>query len=159
MKTVAVDVAEYLPPKLKLSIDSRSMFTEEDGKVCATVIGKDRHGKPLKGTASVSVFNDRWALLIKKKITIDGQQKIEFDIRNKINFVPKGDHSLHSAIKNYRIRADVIETATGLSQSIEKPITIHEKIYKVTANINKRELLRGTTRTITVCIYVCVSNC
>lgn len=131
-------------------IDSKYEFTVEDEKVIATLIGKNVHGNPLKGTATVSIFSDNRIPLKKKKFTIDGQQPIDFDIKKEIYFVPTGKQHIH--FKLYRIKADVIETSTGLSQSIEKTICINEKIYKVTADINKNVLYRGSTVITKVCL-------
>lgn len=145
-----MEVAEYAPPKLDLVVDSKYEFTVEDEKVSAILIGKNVHGNPLKGTGTVSIFSDTRIPLKKKKFTIDGQQAIDFDIKKEIYFVPTGKQHIH--FKIYRIKADVIETSTGLSQSIEKTICINEKIYKVTADINKGILYRGSTVTTKVCL-------
>lgn len=86
----------------------------------------------------------------KKKFTFNGEQVVDFDIRKEIYFMPTGHQHIH--FKRYTIKADVIETTTGLSQSIEKTICINEQIYKVTADINKSLLYRGATITTKVCI-------
>lgn len=150
MKTVGVEVAEYAPEKLRLILDSKYEFTVEDEKVRVTLIGKNTHGDPFKGNATVSIFSDDRIPLKKKYITIDGQETIEFDIRKEIHFVPTGHQ--HLQFKHYHIKADVIEKATGLTQSVEKTICITEKIYKVTVDIDKNVLHRGNTITTKVCL-------
>lgn len=149
MKTYYLEIAEYAPPKLDLVIDSKYEFTMEEEKVSATLIGKDVHGNPLKGTVTVAIFSDTRIPLKKKKLEINGQSAFDFDIKKEIHFVPTGKQHLH--FKLYRIKADVIETSTGLSQSIEKTICINEKIYKVTADVDKSVLYRGATVTTKVC--------
>lgn len=149
MKIFAVEVAEFTAPELDLNIDSKYEFTMEDEKVYGTLIGKNVHGNPLKGSATVSIFSDNRIPLKKKKFTFDGEQAIDFDIKKEIHFVPTGHQQLH--FKLYRIKADVIETSTGLSQSIEKNICINEKIYKVTVDIDKSLLHHGTSITSKVC--------
>lgn len=135
-KTKEVEVAEYVLPKFDVAIDSQTEFSAKDGKVRAIIRSKYTYGKLVKGEAIVSLtakptysyyrswdHKDEGSVL--KTIPIDGKGTVEFDIENDL----KIEFTDYNRVRNYDLKATVIEELTGRNQSTSKSITIHQTRY------------------------------
>ncbi|XP_031637598.1 pregnancy zone protein-like, partial [Contarinia nasturtii] len=153
IKIAVIEVAEYVLPKFEAIIDSSDNFTVEDEKVRAVIRTKYTHGKPLRGLATVIITeddpnrafgffelqskkkksNDDDNYLMKKSFNIDGKETIEVDIKKELKFDIKW-----SDVKNYKIKVEVTEGLTGLTQTADKTIKVHRDTYKITRNLKNR---------------------
>lgn len=167
MKIAIIEVAEYVLPKFEVVIESADHFTLEDDKVQAIVRAKYTHGKDLRGTAVVSIFEEdnfgyfRYRreshankqedhALAKKTIVIDGQDTIEFNIQNELKF-DRSESNKYCDVKNFKIKAEVIETLTGLSQTTEKTVKVHKDSYDISTDLTNAGLKRDSTIDLNVC--------
>lgn len=164
MKIAVIEVAEYVLPKFEATIESPDHFCIEDGKVRVVVRAKYTHGKPLKGTAIVTVTEEdnfgyfryrkeslekKQEQLVQKSFAIDGQETVEFDIKNELKFDRNDDDSF-SDVKNFKIKIQVTESLTGLQQSTEKTIKIHKRTYEVRTDLTNAAVKRESTIDISV---------
>lgn len=161
MKIAVIEVAEYVLPKFEAIIDSPDHFTLEDEKVQIVVRATYTHGKALRGSVVITVTEEdnfgyfRYRrvsqvnksednTLVKKTLVIDGQETVEFDIKKELKCDQnKDDHYFN--VKNFKIKADVTETLTGLSQSTEKTIKVHKHTYEISTDLTAAALKRDST--------------
>lgn len=153
-------MAEYVLPKFEIEIDSPENFTLADKTAYVIVRAKYTNGKPMRGTALVSIEEDNFyyycgrtsdenKFLLQKTVIVDGQEKIEFDIENEL----KCDQMMknkHFDVKYFKVKAEVTETLTGLSQSTEKSIQVHKETFKISSNLYDFRLKRDSTINVTV---------
>lgn len=168
MKIAVIEVAEYVLPKFEAVIESPDHFTLEDECVRAVIRAKYTHGKPLRGTAVVSIseednfgyFRYRKSshahkpddnTLAKKTITIDGHETIEFNIKNELKF-DRSESNKYFELKNFKIQAEITETLTGLSQTAEKTVKIHKDTYDISTDLTNAGLKRDTTIDLSVSV-------
>lgn len=128
---------------------------------------KYTHGKPLRGLATVKVTEyDPYELYrshrLSKKIklkdkvvarrtfNIDGEETIEFDIKNELKFDPTKDDRLD--VKNYKIKVDVTEALTGLVQSTDAEVKVYRNTYEISTDLQTYGPLRGIPCNLNVCI-------
>lgn len=164
MKIAVIEVAEYVLPKFEATIESPDHFCIEDGKVRVVVGAKYTHGKPLKGTAIVTVTEEdlifyfryrkesiekKQEELVQKSFAIDGQETVEFDIKNELKFDRNDDDSF-SDVKKFKIKIQVTESLTGLQQSAKKTIKIHKRTYEVSTDLTNAAVKRESTVDISV---------
>lgn len=170
MKIAVIEVAEYVLPKFEATIESPDHFCIEDGKVRVVVGAKYTHGKPLKGTAIVTVTEEdllcdgrrsgyfryrkesrekKQEQLVQKSFAIDGQETVEFDIKNELKFDRNDDDSF-SDVKKFKIKVQVTESLTGLQQSTKKTIKIHKRTYEVSTDLTNAAVKRESTIDISV---------
>lgn len=153
MKISVIEVAEYVLPKFEVKIDSPDHFTLDDEKLQAVIRAKYTHGKPLRGTAVVTVTGeDNFGTfrfrrvshvsiqnpsdhLVKRTVTIDGQETIEFNIKDELKF-DRSDKNKYCDLQNYKIEVEVTETLTGLSQTAVKMVKVHKDSYKITTDLS-----------------------
>lgn len=126
-KSKTVEVAEYVPPKFQVTIDSPTDFSAKDGKIRAIIRSKYTYGKLVKGQATVSMtpngdFNEGL-----QTVAIDGKGTVEFDIQKDLNV----HFSEYRKSNQFVMTATVVEELTGLNQTASKSITIHQSRYKV----------------------------
>lgn len=57
-KVAVVEIAEYVLPKFEVKVESNDDFAIDDKNVCAIIRAKYTHGKPLRGTAVVSISEE-----------------------------------------------------------------------------------------------------
>lgn len=167
MKIAIVEIAEYVLPKFEVAIESCDHFTIDDQKVHVIIRAKYTHGKPLRGTAVVSISeednfgyfryrrcsqakpaddDDKCA---KKTFTIDGKETIEFDIQNELKF-DRSESNNYFDLKNFKIKAEVTETLTGLSQCAERTIKVHKDTYDITTDLRNDAIKRESTIDLSV---------
>lgn len=168
MKVSIFEVAEYVLPKFEVTVESPDHFCLDDENVQIVVRAKYTHGKPLKGTAVISVLEEdnfgyfRYrreshanktndSILVEKTFTIDGQETVEFDIKNELKF-DRSEANKYFDVKNFKIKADVTETLTGLSKTIVKAIKIHKNTYVINSDLTNDGLKRDSI------VDVCVSK-
>lgn len=171
MKIAVIEVAEYVLPKFEATIESPDHFCIEDGKVRVVVGAKYTHGKPLKGTAVVTVTEEdlthlklahlktdrkrkeslekKQEQLVQKSFAIDGQETVEFDIKNELKF-DRNDDDSYSDVKKFKIKIEVTESLTGLQQSAKKTIKIHKRTYEVSTDLTNAAVKRESTIDISV---------
>lgn len=156
MKISVIEVAEYVLPKFEVKIDSPDHFTLDDEKVQAVIRAKYTHGKPLRGTAVVTVTGEdnfgtfylrrirrmsyasnqnRSEHSVKKTVAIDGQETIEFNIKDELKF-DRSDKNKYCDLQNFKIEVEVTETLTGLSQTAVKTVKVHKDSYKITTDLS-----------------------
>lgn len=145
-----MDVAEYVLPKFKVTIDSANDFSVRDGKVRAIIRAKYTYGKFVKGEAVVSLtpqptyhywaprVSDAHASSYIKSVPIDGKGSVEFDVQKDFDLENKD----HSTLR-YTLRATVAEELTGRNQSADKSITVHSTRYKFHESNIKHEFTAG----------------
>lgn len=140
IKISQIEVAEYVLPRFEAIIESPDDFTLDDGAVRAVIRAKYTHGKPLRGSVTVSITdknnfsthlfgfardnkpNDN--TLVKKTFNIDGKETVEFDIEKELKF-ERNNSMYWQTFKNYKIKADVTEGLTGLVQSADKTVKVY----------------------------------
>lgn len=163
MKIAVIEIAEYVLPKFEVKIESDDHFTIDDQKVVAIIRAKYTHGKPLRGTAVVSISEeDNFGYFryrrgskakpedaaddasVKKTIVIDGRESIEFDIQNDLKF-DRSESNKYFELKNFKIKAEVTETLTGLSQCAEKTIKVHKDAYDISTDLTNDAIKRDST--------------
>lgn len=164
VKIAIIEVAEYVLPKFSTSIESADHFCIEDEKVRVVVRAKYTHGKPLKGTAIVTVTEEdnfgyfryrkeslekKEEHLVQKSFAIDGQETVELDIKNELKF-DRNDDDPYSDVKKFKIKTQVTESLTGLQQSSEKSIKIHKRTYEVSTDLTNAAVKRESTIDISV---------
>ncbi|XP_055314135.1 CD109 antigen-like [Sitodiplosis mosellana] len=145
VKTATIKVAEYVLPKFKIEIESPGVFMPEDEKAHVVVRAFYTHGMPMKGTVDIAVkeYDDP---VMEKSVTINGQETIEFDIKNELQF----NHT--QGWKCYKMEAKVTEDLTGLIQSCKTNIEI-ETSYDIYTNLKTYvKLEQGTTANITISV-------
>lgn len=153
-------MAEYVLPKFEIEIDSPDDFTLEDQKAHIVVRAKYTSGKPLRGTAVVTIEDDNYygycgdnesnnKDLVKKTVIIDGKETIEFDIEQELKF---GDNkkNKHFNVKYFNVKAEVTETLTGLSQSTQKSFKVHKNTYDISTSLNEEQIKKDSTVKATV---------
>lgn len=162
-------MAEYVLPKFEAIIESSDHFTLDDEKVRVVVRGKYTHGKPLKGSVTVTVEEEepfgcfRYRreshaskaednFLTKKTFNIDGQETIEFDIEKELKF-DRSDKNRWENVRNFKIKADVTEGLTGLVQSAEKTVKVHLDTYDISTDLHASEAKRDSTIDLNVNVY------
>lgn len=168
MKIAIIEVAEYVLPKFEAVIESNDHFTLEHENVVAVIRAKYTHGKSLRGTAVVSIYEEdnfgyfRYRrdshankhennVLATKTVIIDGHETVEFHIKNDL----KLDHSERNQyfdVKNFKIKAVVTETLTGLSQIAEKTFKVHKDSYDISTDLINGNIKRDSTVDISVCV-------
>lgn len=153
-------------PKFEAVIESRDHFTLDDGKVRIVLRAKYTHGKPLRGSATVSITEEdnfgcfRYrresqvnkpedSSLVKRTFNIDGEETVEFDIEKELKF-DRSERNQYYDVKNFKIKADVIESLTGLSQSAEKTIKVHKDTYNISTDLTNYDLKRDSTTEVNV---------
>lgn len=162
-KTATIEVAKYVLPKFEVAIESPDYFTFEDEKVAFVVRGKYTHGKPLRGTVIVSVFDEnmmgsrmmfihssgqiKQPALAMKTVIMDGRENVEFDLKHDLKF----DKSQWYNDGQIKLKADFTETLTGLTQSTEKMVEISKNAYKITTDLATKILKHDTKIDATVC--------
>ncbi|XP_031622614.1 CD109 antigen-like, partial [Contarinia nasturtii] len=171
VKIAVIEVAEYVLPKFETLIESSDSFTITDEKVRAVIRAKYTHGKPLRGLATVTVTEDdpfgNYYIrkpqskknkqddddnnLVKKSFNIDGEETIEFDIKNELKFdLTEKDKWLD--VKNYKIKVEVTEGLTGLTQTTDKTIKIHKNTYQITTDLHTNGPKRDTPCDINISV-------
>lgn len=168
MKISVIEVAEYVLPKFEVKIDSPDHFTLDDEKVQVVIRAKYTHGKPLRGTAVVTVkeednfgtFRFRRVShasiqnpsdhLVKKTVTIDGQETVEFNIKDELKF-DRSDKNKYCDLQNFKIEVEVTETLTGLSQTAVKTVKVHKDSYKITTDLSYDSIKKDSSADVTVC--------
>lgn len=169
-KIAVIEIAEYVLPKFEAQIESDDHFTIDDQKVVAIIRAKYTHGKPLRGTAVVSISEednfgyfryrrcsqikkeDDDDTCVKKTIIIDGQESVEFDIQNDLKF-DRNESNKYFDLKNFKIKAEVTETLTGLSQCAEKTIKVHKDTYDISTDLTNDALKRDSTVDLSVSFF------
>lgn len=153
-------------PKFEALIESPDHFTLNDGKVRIIVRAKYTHGKSLRGSATVSVTEeDNFGIfryrresqvnkpedssLVQRTFNIDGEETVEFDIEKELKY-DRSESNQYFDVKNFKIKADVIESLTGLSQSAEKTIKIHKNTYNISTDLTSYDLKRDSTADVNV---------
>lgn len=170
MKIAVIEIAEYVLPKFEVQIEANDHFTIDDQKVIAIIRAKYTHGKPLRGTAVVSIsgednfgyFRYRRCTQIKnpedddscckKTIIVDGQESVEFDIQNDLKF-DRSESNKYFDSKNFKIKAELTETLTGLSQCAEKTIKVHKETYDISTDLKNDAIKRDSTVSLSVSVY------
>lgn len=159
-------MAEYVLPKFEAIIESPDHFTVDDEKVRLIVRAKYTHGKPLRGSVTVTVeeeetfgyfrcrrlsqaHKDDDCTLAKKTFNIDGQETVEFDIAKELKF-ERSEKTRWENVRNFKIKADVTEGLTGLVQSTDKTVKVHLDSYEITTDLNTNEPKRDTTLDLNV---------
>lgn len=154
-------------PKFEAAIDSADHFCLDDEHVKVVVRAKYTHGKELKGTACVMVTEEdnfgyqRYrreshadektdSALVKKTFILNGQETIEFNIKDELKF-DRSDSNKYFDVKNVKIKAEVTETLTGLTQSAEKTVKIHKNTYEISTDLTNDALKRDSTIDVSVC--------
>lgn len=135
-------------PKFEVGIDSPDDFTLADKTAHVIVRAKYTNGKPLRGTAVVTVkkykylhypglknpvYHPNWKNqedLLEKTVLVDGQETVEFDIENELKCNEMKTKEYFN-VKHFNIKLEVTETLTGLSQSTEKAIKVHKDTYNI----------------------------
>lgn len=163
-----LEIAEYVLPKFEVKVESDENFTIDDKNVCAIIRAKYTHGKPLRGTAVVSISEENHygcfrfrrhtsankadddETGVKKTFIFDGQESVEFDIEKELKYDRNDGDNYYSRSKTFKIKAEVTETLTGLSQSAEKTITIHKDTYDITSDLRNDALKRDSTAALSV---------
>lgn len=160
-----MEVSEYVLPKFEVTLESPNNFSFDDENVHAVLRAKYTHGKPLRGTAVVSIEEDRFygfrrfqrsaidQALVKKTILLDGRETIEFDIANELK-CDRNDEKQYYVQKTFKITAEVTETLTGISQSAEKIITVHKDAYVIKVDVNYAGIIRGSTLPVKVSVFI-----
>lgn len=161
-------VAEYVLPKFEVSIESPHHFSVAGKILYADIRAKYTYGKPLKGKAMVSVTEeDNWGCfgyrcmpndndansnaLIRKAIDLDGIGHIEFDIEKELK-QDDNERNQYYGARKFKIKAEVVETLTGLSQIAEKTVSIHTNSYNVAVDLDRSCLKRDSTIDMTVSV-------
>lgn len=158
-----IEIAEYILPKFEVKLESDDHFTIDDQKIHAIVRANYTHGKPLSGTAKITISEednfgyfryrkhsraskpDDDDICVKKTIILDhGQESIEFDIEQELKF-DRSESNKYFDLKNFKIKAEVTETLTGLSQCDEKTIKIHKNTYDITTDLTNDAIKRDST--------------
>lgn len=155
-----------------MKVESDDHFSIDDKTVNAIIRAKYTHGKPLRGTAVVSISEDdnfgcfRYRrhspanksggddddTCVKKTcVIIDGHETVEFDIQNELKF-DRSERNKYSNSKRFKIKTEVTETLTGLSQSAEKTITVYKDSYDITTDLRSNALKRDSTVDLSVSI-------
>lgn len=164
-------MAEYVLPKFEAIIESADHFTLDDEKIRAVIRAKYTHGKPLRGSVTVSVMEeesfgcfrrkistvtkeDDDGSLVKKTFNIDGQETVEFDIAKELKF-ERNENNRWETLRNFKIKADVTEGLTGLVQSIDKTVKVHVDTYEITTDLLSNDAKRDSTIDINVNIHCC----
>lgn len=156
-------------PKFEAIIESSDHFTLDDEKVRAVVRAKYTHGKPLRGSVTVSVSeeeafgyfryrresqaNQEENILSKKTFNIDGQETVEFDIKNELKF-DRYEKTRWENVRNYKIKVDVTEGLTGLVQSIDKTVKVHLDSYDISTDLHSNEAKRDSILDLNVNVYI-----
>lgn len=161
-----IEVAEYVLPKFEATIESSDHFTLDDEKVKIIVRAKYTHGKPLRGSVTVSITEeDNFGVfrcrrvsevvkpedssLVKKTFNIDGQETVEFDIGKELKY-DRSENNQYIDVRNFKIKADVTESLTGLSQLAEKEIKVHKNTYNISTDLTNHSLTRDSTVDVNV---------
>lgn len=156
-------MAEYVLPKFEIGFDSPDEFSLADKKAHVIVRAKYTNGKSLRGTAVVSIkdnennkniyyhcqFGSENRVFIEKTITVDGQEKIEFDIKDELKCEESKENKTFD-MKSFTVKAEVAETLTGLSQSVEKTIKIYKEPFNIVTDLNAARLKKDSTVNVTV---------
>lgn len=147
-------------PKFEVAIESPDHFTFNDEIAKIIVRAKYTHGKPLRGTAVVSVFDannygffmhrsdQSNTALAMKTVIVDGGEIVEFDLNHDL----KLDRSKWYRDGCIQFKVDFTETLTGLTQSTEKSVTIFKNAYVITTNLENKSFKPNTKIDVTVCI-------
>ncbi|KAG4066172.1 hypothetical protein HA402_014472 [Bradysia odoriphaga] len=90
-------------------------------------------------------------LLARKTVDMNGIVTVEFDVQKEI-FLPNGGGSRAYIYDPYEIRVEFTETLTGLSQKIEKALTVYDYSFKIISNARQLTIRPQ----ITVCVTVSV---
>lgn len=153
-------MAEYVLPKFEIGFDSPEHFTLADKTAYVVVRAKYTNGKPMRGTAVVTIEGGLRStfgfdcyglrggenkLRLQKTVIVDGREKVEFGIEDELECDQIG-----TGPKLFKVKAEVTETLTGLSQSTEKTIQVHKEIFKISSNLNNIRLNRDSTINVTV---------
>lgn len=162
-------VAEYVLPKFEVSIESPDHFSVRGNILYADIRAKYTYGKPLKGKATVSVTEeDNWGCfryrcipddnddksnaLIRKVVDVDGIGHIEFDIEKELKKDDNERYQYYGARK-FKIKAEVVETLTGLSHLAVKTVSIHKNSYNASIDLDRSCLKRDSTIDVTVSFW------
>ncbi|XP_037921191.1 CD109 antigen-like isoform X10 [Hermetia illucens] len=124
-------VEEYVLPKFEVIVDAEKHAYFEDGKIRATIRAKYTYGKPVKGTAEVTVAPKHSYMFAsgaaiqgetKKTVPIDGKAPVEFELL----FDRKNDWD-----KQMTVTAVVEEKLTGNKQNGSADVTVHRDKYEI----------------------------
>lgn len=137
----------------------------------AIIRAKYTHGKPLRGaTACVSISEeDNFGYFryrrcskakpenddkrVKKTVDIiDGSESVEFDIQNELKF-DRSESNKYCDLKNFKIKTEVTETLTGLTQRAEKAIKVHKDAYDICTDLTNDALKRDSTIDLNVSFF------
>ncbi|XP_055376032.1 CD109 antigen isoform X10 [Condylostylus longicornis] len=130
------EVAKYVLPKFEVQIDTPRDVSVADGKIRAIVRSKYTYGKPVKGSAKVSVepsyriWNVEKQPYAEKTVPVDGKGKVEFDLK-ELNFTNDDESSRYHYYPPVKMTAIVEEELTGLKQNTSTTITLHRDRYKI----------------------------
>lgn len=165
VKIAVIEVAEYVLPKFEAIIESADHFTLDDEKIRAVIRAKYTHGKPLRGSVTVSVMEEESfgcfrrkistakeeddGALVKKTFNIDGHETVEFDIAKELKF-ERNENNRWETLRNFKIKADVTEGLTGLIQSTDKTVKVHMDTYNITTDLLSNDPKRDSTIDINV---------
>lgn len=152
-------MAEYVLPKFEIGFDSPEDFTLADKTAYVVVRAKYTNGKPMRGTAVVTIegglrsnsfqcfglMRGENKLRLQKTVIVDGRGRVEFDIEKELECDQMG-----IGAKLFEVKAEVTETLTGLSQSTEKTIQVHKETFKISSNLDNIRLKRDSTINVTV---------
>lgn len=87
-----------------------------------------------------------------KKNRQDGQESVEFDIQNDLKF-DRSESNKYFDSKNFKIKAELTETLTGLSQCAEKTIKVHKETYDISTDLKNDAIKRDSTVSLSVSVY------
>lgn len=125
------DVAEYVPQKFEVFIDTAAKHSLKDGQFHVSVNAKYFYGKTMHGTASVSISNYRNAVVM--------SQTTKLPVNATFGM---GDGIKEPGI--YTVAAEVTEDTTGLTQTAEKRIEIVDNLYMGSIECNESVFTPGT---------------
>lgn len=154
-----------------MKVEADEHFSIDDKTVTVIIRAKYTHGKPLRGTAVVSISEDdnfgcfRYrrhspanksaddddASIKKTCVIADGHESVGFDIQNELKF-DRGESNKYSNSKRFKIKTEVTETLTGLSQCAEKTITVYKDSYDITTDTKNEALKRDSTIDLNVSV-------
>ena len=116
-------VAEYVLPKFEVDIDLPDYGTFTDGTRPVTIRAKYRHGGPVKGEATVSVFpkykssylQPIFSEPLRKVVDISGSVDVEFDLAKELGL---SDEYAREVVFDVRVKEDLTERIQNNTASV-----------------------------------------
>ncbi|XP_055840284.1 CD109 antigen isoform X8 [Episyrphus balteatus] len=131
-ETKNFEVDKYVLPKFEVMVEAPKDVAIADGKFSVTVRSKYTFGKPVKGSAVVSVKPSYYSYgdnneqpTAEKTVKIDGKGRVEFDISKDL----KLDKERYTP--PLTILAIVEEELTGLKQNSTGTVNLHREKYQI----------------------------